>query len=283
MASYYGGGAPNSGGSGGGGFYGQPPPQQQQTYQQSTFQPTQPGAGFATPNPQQWMPQPQQQQQKQQRNQQQLQQPQNQQPQQYDSNQTQGPMQPMHQQPQQQPLMPSFWNPAAAATMASVAMAAAAAGGSGGGQLGAGTAGFSNEAVLDFASTAGRTFLQSGTARMVPGLESAMLTLRSYFAVDNRYVLRKMRLVLFPFLSKNWRRSVSWKRASQVVEPPLFLHNLNESCISTEFANNFFQIENDSKKSLQAQTSLLFTIYQMLMRMHLTFTFPLCPSSPMCY
>jgi YIF1 len=54
----------------------------------------------------------------------------------------------------------------------------------------------------------GKGFLQSGTARMVPGLESAMLMLRSYFAVDNNYVKIKIQKVLFPFRSKHWKRTV---------------------------------------------------------------------------
>lgn len=95
---------------------------------------------------------------------------------------------------QQQPQQPSFWNPATAATM--VAMA------------GSGGAGMSNDAMFDLASSAGKTILQSGTARMVPGVQSTMQTLRHYFAVDNRYVQLKMRKVLFPFLDKNWARMV---------------------------------------------------------------------------
>ena len=88
---------------------------------------------------------------------------------------------------------PSFWNPAAAATvMSSVA-----------------GSGFSNDAMLDLASSAGKSFLQSGSARMIPGLETAMQTLRKYFAVDNRYVKRKMQKILFPFISKHWKREVS--------------------------------------------------------------------------
>ena len=43
----------------------------------------------------------------------------------------------------------------------------------------------------------------------IPGLNYAMGMLRPYFAVDNRYVKRKMLNVLFPFLSKEWRRIVS--------------------------------------------------------------------------
>lgn len=43
---------------------------------------------------------------------------------------------------------------------------------------------------------------------MIPGLESLIQTLRKYFAVDNRYVKRKMTKILFPFLSKHWKRDV---------------------------------------------------------------------------
>jgi len=85
---------------------------------------------------------------------------------------------------------PNFWNPAAAATViGSVA-----------------NSGLSNDAMLDLASSAGKSFLQSGSARMIPGLEGAFQTLRKYFAVDNRYVKRKMIKILLPFLSKHWKR-----------------------------------------------------------------------------
>lgn len=100
---------------------------------------------------------------------------------------------------------PSFWNPTTAATMAAVAgsLASSASGGKlgVGGSVDAGT-------MLDFASTAGKTFLQSGTARMIPGLEASMQVLRRYFAVDNQYVVKKLKRVFFPFLSKNWQRTV---------------------------------------------------------------------------
>jgi len=41
---------------------------------------------------------------------------------------------------------------------------------------------------------------------MVPGLERFMTALRIYFAVDNRYVQKKIQIVLFPFLKKKWKR-----------------------------------------------------------------------------
>jgi len=42
----------------------------------------------------------------------------------------------------------------------------------------------------------------------IPGMNYVMSMLRSYFAVDNNYVKRKMLKVLFPFTSKQWQREV---------------------------------------------------------------------------
>ena len=96
------------------------------------------------------------------------------------------------QQQPQQPELPNFWNPAAAATV----MSAATKGG------------LTQDAMFDFASSAGRTFIARGTARFIPGLERFMTSLRVFFQVDNRYVQRKLRTILFPYMKKNWRRSV---------------------------------------------------------------------------
>ena len=65
------------------------------------------------------------------------------------------------------------------------------------------------DAMFDLASTAGKSFLASSSARMIPGFEAAMVNLRGYFAVDNRYVQAKMGRILFPFLTKSWKRLVS--------------------------------------------------------------------------
>ena len=168
----YGGGQPNYNASGAGG---------QQQHQQSseyTFQ-----SGYGDPNS--W----QQQQQQPQYGQQQQQQPQYGQQQQQQQQYGQQTMP-----PQQQP----FWNPAAAASMA--AMAASTF-------TGAAT-GSTNEQMLDFAGQAAGSFLQSSTARMIPGLERSMMALRQYFAVDNRYVVQKIKRVLAPFLAKGWTRQV---------------------------------------------------------------------------
>uniref|UniRef100_A0A7S2GX20 Protein YIF1 n=1 Tax=Helicotheca tamesis TaxID=374047 RepID=A0A7S2GX20_9STRA len=87
----------------------------------------------------------------------------------------------------------NFWNPnmsnAAAATFMQVA-----------------GKGFSGESMAGAAEQFGQTFLDEGTARMIPGFESAMKTLRVYFGVDNHYVKKKMQRVLFPVFFKQWKR-----------------------------------------------------------------------------
>lgn len=92
------------------------------------------------------------------------------------------PGQPM--QPQQGGGQQQYWNPA----------------------LGAIAGSMNNEAIVDIAGGLGRNFLQSSWAKMIPGLETAMVMLRDYFAVDNNYVKTKMQKILFPFRSTHWKR-----------------------------------------------------------------------------
>jgi hypothetical protein len=98
--------------------------------------------------------------------------------------------------PQQQAQPQPFWNP-----QASAAVSQAAAGL----MTQAMTGNLSGDGVLDMASRLGTEAFKSG----VPGLDGIMQTLRAYFAVDNRYVKRKMQKVMFPFFSKQWKRFVS--------------------------------------------------------------------------
>jgi hypothetical protein len=169
MSNFYG-SDPNSAG-GGGGFYNQSSSggNGEQQFQQPTQQPQQQPA-YQYANVNQWQQQPSSQ-----------------------NNNTQ--QQQAVQQPQQQ-ATPAFWNPSAAAAVAGFAAQAA-------------SGGFSNEAVLDSMLKGGAKAWQSGGASMIPGFDTTMQALRTYFAVDNRYVKRKMQKVLFPFLSKQWRRVVS--------------------------------------------------------------------------
>ena len=176
MASYYGSGYANqtggdAGGAGGNAYYSYGQEQQQQ--QPPNQQQHQQQQSYANPN-NQWQQQSQQQHQPQQQSQ----------------------MQPQ-QQAQQTNQQPSFWNPATAATMAAMA-----------GSMG-GINVNNPDAMFDLASTAGKSFLATSSARMIPGFEATMVSLRGYFAVDNRYVKSKMQRILFPFRNKSWKRLVS--------------------------------------------------------------------------
>lgn len=64
-----------------------------------------------------------------------------------------------------------------------------------------------NTVMMNMAESMGKQFLETGWAKAVPGLERSMVGLRPYFAVDNKYVKRKMLRVLFPFAFRN-----SWAR-----------------------------------------------------------------------
>jgi YIF1 len=179
MSSYY---SSNSNHQGSGNFYSssggpyqQPPSEPNQTFHQ----------GYGDPNA--WQQQQQQQQQQQYPQQQQFMPP------------AQSSYPP--QQPQQTPGA-SFWDPAAAAKMAAFAVNMASNNASGGGAM-------NDTMMFNLAGEASKSLLQSKSAQLIPGyMEQAMNVLRSYFAVDNRYVVLKMKRILFPFLCKHWKRQV---------------------------------------------------------------------------
>ena len=82
---------------------------------------------------------------------------------------------------QQQNAQPQLWNPALFNTL-------------------------KNDAVQEMLYDGSRQFIVSGMARMVPGLETFLTSLRVYFAVDNQYVSKKIQRVLLPFMKKDWKR-----------------------------------------------------------------------------
>ena len=95
------------------------------------------------------------------------------------------------QQPQQQPQQ--YWNPA----MSAAAMGMMT-------QLAAGQ-GFAPGIANDMITDQGKKFIETN---FLPGLNTVMMTLRPYFAVDNGYVLQKIKKILFPFMTKQWNRKV---------------------------------------------------------------------------
>ena len=92
------------------------------------------------------------------------------------------------QQQQQQGQHPTLWNPASVLTAAATGK------------------GFSDDDKMDMVASAFKYSLDKSTANLIPGLSRLMTSLRIYFAVDNRYVLKKMQRLSFPFVFKQWRR-----------------------------------------------------------------------------
>eukprot|EP00470_Lotharella_oceanica_P012371 CAMPEP_0170194248 /NCGR_PEP_ID=MMETSP0040_2-20121228/58805_1 /TAXON_ID=641309 /ORGANISM="Lotharella oceanica, Strain CCMP622" /LENGTH=301 /DNA_ID=CAMNT_0010443123 /DNA_START=11 /DNA_END=917 /DNA_ORIENTATION=- len=62
-----------------------------------------------------------------------------------------------------------------------------------------------NGVAADIISQQGGRMVKSGTTRLLACLDIS--SLKVYFAVDNAYVLHKIRLILCPFRHANWRRS----------------------------------------------------------------------------
>mmetsp|Transcript_6483 Transcript_6483/g.6965 ORF Transcript_6483/g.6965 Transcript_6483/m.6965 type:complete len:349 (+) Transcript_6483:65-1111(+) len=112
-----------------------------------------------------------------------------------DQGQPYGQQQQQQQQTQQQSTPQPFWSPNNAQQMATQAAAGFVAQ--------AATGNFTSEKVL----TQGYDQIQKAFGGGIPGMDYIMRSLRSYFAVDNRYVKRKIVIILFPFRNKHWSRN----------------------------------------------------------------------------
>ena len=99
-------------------------------------------------------------------------------------------------QSQSQSQTQNFWNPS---TMAMAGLAAQAVSG-----------GITSSQALDQVMNIVPVPPNWKASSVIPGFDSTMIMLRAYFAVDNRYVQRKMKKVLFPFVANQWRRLVSY-------------------------------------------------------------------------
>ena len=108
----------------------------------------------------------------------------------------QQPKEQQQQQQQQQSVSQPFWTPNVQQAASQVAAGFVAS---------AATGNLTSEKVL----THGIDQMQKAFGGGIPGMEYIMKLLRSYFAVDNRYVKSKILLLLFPFRNKQWRRHVS--------------------------------------------------------------------------
>lgn len=63
--------------------------------------------------------------------------------------------------------------------------------------------------VAAIAMQQGKQFVQSSVAKYLPGAVALWNSLHFYFHVDNKYVQRKLKRILFPFTHKQWERRQS--------------------------------------------------------------------------
>mmetsp|Transcript_12322 Transcript_12322/g.18156 ORF Transcript_12322/g.18156 Transcript_12322/m.18156 type:complete len:286 (-) Transcript_12322:278-1135(-) len=63
-----------------------------------------------------------------------------------------------------------------------------------------------NQEVLNMGVKAGQNFVQSSLAKYAPGVHLFWFTLKFYFAVNNRFVVQKLRVLMFPFKHPSWER-----------------------------------------------------------------------------
>lgn len=63
-----------------------------------------------------------------------------------------------------------------------------------------------NEQMLNMGGNMAKSFISTNMARYQPGVDSFWAVLKVYFAVDNAYVLRKLKTLILPFLNKDWTR-----------------------------------------------------------------------------
>ena len=54
-----------------------------------------------------------------------------------------------------------------------------------------------------------KSFLSSNMAKYQPGVSTFWVSLKYYFAVDNAYVLKKLKILLLPIMKKGWHRAPS--------------------------------------------------------------------------
>lgn len=63
-----------------------------------------------------------------------------------------------------------------------------------------------NPEVLNLGLRAGQNMINMQRDRLMPGVSVLWHSLKIYFAVNNNFVLKKISLLLYPFLNKNWNR-----------------------------------------------------------------------------
>ena len=80
---------------------------------------------------------------------------------------------------------------------------------------------FVSPEMLKFGLSAGQDMINRQKDRWMPGVSSFWETLRFYFSVNNRYVYRKIQLLLYPLSQRHWSRSPADDNGIDLVNPVL--------------------------------------------------------------
>lgn len=64
-----------------------------------------------------------------------------------------------------------------------------------------------NNAALNMGLNLGKQYIENQFQTVMPGVSSYWDTLKFYFKVSNKYVVQKLKVLLFPFKTRTWRRS----------------------------------------------------------------------------
>jgi hypothetical protein len=60
--------------------------------------------------------------------------------------------------------------------------------------------------MLNFTLNTGQNIFNQQRAKWMPGVSGFWLSLKTYFAVSNSYVVQKLSILSYPFSNKNWYR-----------------------------------------------------------------------------
>mmetsp|Transcript_5961 Transcript_5961/g.8972 ORF Transcript_5961/g.8972 Transcript_5961/m.8972 type:complete len:340 (+) Transcript_5961:48-1067(+) len=65
-----------------------------------------------------------------------------------------------------------------------------------------------NEQMMNMGENMAKSFISSNVAKYQPGMSFFWLSLKYYFSVDHAYIIKKIKILLFPFFKKNWDRNL---------------------------------------------------------------------------
>ena len=79
--------------------------------------------------------------------------------------------------------------------------------------------------MMNFGLSAGQDLLNKQRDKWLPGATNFWHSLKIYFAVNNKYVLKKLTMILYPMSNKAWKRIPADDSLSSGGEVNKYTHN----------------------------------------------------------